>query len=87
MEEFSSMIEVPAETEITPDGPPEAMPRLSPEESKVFEALGPYPVHIDDLARNLSMESGKLSSVLLQLELKNIVRQSPGKFFSIKHKT
>jgi len=52
----------------------------------VFEALEPYPVHIDDLARKLSMKSGRLSSVLLQLELKNIVQQSPGKFFSIAEK-
>ena len=46
-------------------------------------SFGGDPVHIDDLARKLSMESGRLSSVLLQLELKNIVQQSPGKFFSI----
>jgi hypothetical protein len=32
------------------------------------------------------MKSGRLSSVLLQLELKNIVQQSPGKFFSIAEK-
>jgi DNA processing protein len=83
MEEFSFIIEAPVETDTTADETPAKIPQLSLAESKVFEALGPYPVHIDDLARKLSMESGKLSSVLLQLELKNIVQQSPGKFFSI----
>jgi DNA processing protein len=47
----------------------------------VFESLEPYPVHIDDISRKLSIEPGKLSSILLQLELKGIAQQSPGKFF------
>jgi DNA processing protein len=57
-------------------------PPLSEEESTVFSALGPYPVHIDDLVRKLSVEPGKLASILLQLELKGMVHQSPGKLFS-----
>jgi len=52
----------------------------------VFNALGPYPVHIDDIARKLSMGPGKLSSILLQLELKGTVQQSPGKLFSLAPK-
>jgi DNA processing protein len=48
----------------------------------VFESLEPYPAHIDDIARKLSIEPGRLSSILLQLELKGIAQQSPGKFFS-----
>jgi len=52
------------------------------EEKVVFEALGPYPVHIDDLVQTTSMEPGKLSGILLKLELKGIVNQAPGKFFS-----
>ncbi len=56
---------------------------LSPGESVVFEALGPYPVHIDNLVRKLSIEPGKLSSILLQLELLGLVQQSAGKHFSL----
>jgi DNA processing protein len=59
------------------------LPRLSTEELAVFESLGPYPVHIDDLARKLALEPGKLSSLLLKLELKGIIHQAPGKFFSV----
>jgi len=55
---------------------------LSSDESIVFDALGPYQIHIDDLIRKTSMGSGKLSSILLKLELKGIVQQSPGKFFT-----
>ena len=55
---------------------------LSAEESAVFKMIEPYPVHIDALVRKLSMEPGKLSSILLQLELKGMVHQAPGKLFS-----
>ncbi len=53
-----------------------------PEEGMVLEALSPYPVHIDVLIRRLAMEPGYLSGLLLQLELKGLVRQDPGKMFS-----
>ena len=62
------------------------IPPLSEEESLVFKALGPYPIHIDELMRKLDMNPGPLSSILLQLELKGIVAQSPGKLFSIEIK-
>jgi len=61
----------------------EELPEFSTDESQVFEALGPYPVQIDELVRKLTMEPGKLSSILLQLELKQVVQQTPGKFFLI----
>lgn len=60
------------------------VPPLTPEETEVFKALGPYPMHIDDLGRKLSADPGKLSSILLQLELKGVVQQDPGMLFSIQ---
>lgn len=60
------------------------VPALSSEETLVLRSLSPYPVHIDELARKISMESGKLSSILMQLELKGMIQQSPGKLFSIE---
>jgi len=59
-------------------------PQLSDEQVQVVKALGTYPVHIDELIRKLSINPGNLSSILLQLELKGIVVQSPGKMFSIE---
>lgn len=59
------------------------LPQLTDDETRIFKILSPYPVHIDNLARKTAMEPGRLSSMLLQLELKGIVRQSPGKLFSL----
>ena len=59
-------------------------PLLSPEELPVYNALGPYPIHIDDLVRKLAMAPGRLSGILLQLELRGIVHQAPGNLFSLK---
>jgi DNA processing protein len=59
---------------------------LSQQEMLVYDALGPYPEHIDDLVRKISLEPGKLSSILLKLELDGIVQQHPGKLFSIQER-
>jgi DNA processing protein len=55
---------------------------MTPEEQKVFNRLPPYPTHIDNLVRKLSLPAGELSSLLLHLELKGLATQSPGKLFS-----
>jgi DNA processing protein len=55
---------------------------LSEAEASVFENLSVYPIHVDDLTRQLKLEAGQLSSILLSLELKGLVRQDPGKLFS-----
>jgi len=55
---------------------------LSADEEKILNELGPYPIHIDKLVRQVSFSAGKVSSLLLQLELKGLVTQSPGKLFT-----
>jgi DNA processing protein len=82
MEELSHVIKTPAEQDKPADNKMKKIISLSPDEMRVFESLEPYPVHIDDLIRMLSMEPGRLSSILLQLELKGMALQSAGKFFS-----
>ncbi|MDL1963235.1 MAG: DNA-processing protein DprA [Deltaproteobacteria bacterium] len=59
-------------------------PSLPLEEKLVFDALDSYPVHIDDLVQKTSMKPGKLSGILLKLELEGIVHQAPGKLFSVE---
>jgi DNA processing protein len=54
---------------------------LNPEETRLLDAMGPYPVHIDVLARRCNLEIGAMSAILLQLELKGAVVQEPGKYF------
>ncbi len=70
----------PAQRPAGPSSP--QLPALSPEEAEVFGILEPYPLHIDDLVRKLSMVPGKLAGILLKLELMGIVQQLPGKYFS-----
>lgn len=60
---------------------------LSPAESQVLKALEPYPVHIDELSRKVKIDTGKLLGILLKLELQDMVKQSPGKLFSLDVKT
>jgi DNA processing protein len=56
---------------------------LAPAEQTVYNILSAYPEHIDTIIRKTHIESGKLLSVLLQLELKGIVQQLPGKYFAL----
>jgi len=83
IEELSPLIQAYAATD-EKNKKMDKLPPLSSEESLVLKELGPYPVHIDEIVRNISMESGKVSGILLRLELKEIVDQAPGKLFSIK---
>jgi len=62
---------------------PAAKPTLSSDERKVLAVLEPYPLHIDDLVRRLAIDAGKLAGLLLQLELKGLIKQSPGKLFTL----
>jgi DNA processing protein len=66
-----------------PARPPAKPALLTADETRVYEAIGPYPKHIDELVREISMEPGRVSSILLKLELEGLVQQIPGKFFTI----
>ena len=50
----------------------------------LLKTIGPYPVHIDELARRCQQTVGNLCAVLFELELKGAVCQEPGKFFHAK---
>ncbi len=85
LEELTVFIEhvtAPAKPEdINSTTKPRAM--LAPEETAVYKILSPYPEHIDTIVRKANIEPGKLLSLLLQLELKGMVQQMPGKYFAI----
>ena len=57
------------------------LPPMEDNEKKVYELIGDYPVHIDDIVREGKMEPGAASAVLMRMELKGIIRQLPGKLF------
>ena len=53
-------------------------------EKILFELLGETPLHIDAIIRESQLDPGKVSSLLLDLELKGLISQWPGKCFSKK---
>ncbi|MDY6879015.1 MAG: DNA-processing protein DprA [Desulfatiglans sp.] len=56
-------------------------PDMDAREKKVYEILGDYPIHIDQIVRTGEMDPGEVLSILMKMELKGIVRQMPGKMF------
>jgi DNA processing protein len=87
VEELSQVFHPPAAAKISVKPASPQIPKLSAEEAGVFKILEPYPLHIDDLVRKLSMEPGKMAGILLKLELLGIVQQLPGKYFSKEDKS
>ncbi|MEW5901116.1 MAG: DNA-processing protein DprA [Acidobacteriota bacterium] len=55
---------------------------MSAEEKRVFDGLkADEPVHIDELVERHNVSVSEILSLLLNLELKGLVRQAPGKLF------
>ena len=54
---------------------------LSAEEKQILEALDMMEVHVDELIRKCGLPSAVVSSTLLRLEMRKLVRQLPGKCF------
>jgi DNA processing protein len=54
---------------------------LSPEEEQLFDLLTEEPMHVDAIAQTLGRPVFVVLSQLLQLELKNLIAQLPGKKF------
>lgn len=59
-------------------------PALSEEEKALYEMLSETPLHIDAIIRESRFDPGKVSSLLLHLELKGVIAQWPGKCFTRK---
>jgi DNA processing protein len=57
---------------------------LGREEETLYKLLGETPLHIDAIIRESQLDPGKVSSLLLNLELKGLISQWPGKCFSKK---
>ncbi|MDL1957948.1 MAG: DNA-processing protein DprA [Deltaproteobacteria bacterium] len=59
-------------------------PELSPEEQEVFDKLGPYPQHIDDIAHLCGQSVAQVSGLLLRMELKDLIQAFPGQIYQLK---
>jgi DNA processing protein len=60
---------------------PRAPVAMTDEEKMLCDILTGEPEHIDDLSRRLSLSPARALSLLLNLELKGVVRQAEGKMF------
>jgi DNA processing protein len=57
------------------------LPPLSEEERRVYDAIEPTETSIDEITEKTGLPSSAVSSTLLRLELKRLVKQLPGKYF------
>ena len=57
------------------------LPELNPEERIVYDAIRSTETPIDQIAATSELPAATVSSVLLRLELKRVVKQLPGKYF------
>jgi DNA processing protein len=57
------------------------LPPLSAEERRVYDAIEPTETSIDDITEKTCLPVATVSANLLQLELKRLVKQLPGKYF------
>src|SRR4051812_32858949 len=69
------------EAKPSPQAAVRPLPPLSDEERRVFGAIDATETSIDDIAARSELPSAVVSSTLLQLELKRLVKQLPGKYF------
>jgi DNA processing protein len=69
------------ESKPAPQATTRALPIMTDEEKSVYAAIGESETSIDDIATGADLPSGIVSSTLLRLELKRLVKQLPGKYF------
>jgi DNA processing protein len=58
---------------------------LSEDEMRVYKNLSNEPVHIDQLINTTCLTSSQVLSILLNLEIKDLVYQLPGKYYQINN--
>ena len=69
------------ETKPLPEAAARTLPALSDEERRVYDAIQSTETAIDDIGQKCELPSATVSSALLRLELKRLVKQLPGKYF------
>ena len=69
------------DTKPSPEAAVRPLPPLSEEERRIYDAIEQTETPIDDIAAKSELPTSMVSSILLQLELKRLVKQLPGKYF------
>jgi DNA processing protein len=57
---------------------------LTDNEERIKSYLSYEPLYIDELTKKSDMDAGKVSSLLLSLEIKHVIKELPGKNFVLK---
>ena len=60
-----------------------ALPPLEEDEKRIYDTLGDYPIHIDQIVRYSKMDASQVAGLLTRLELKGVIKQLPGKMFVV----
>ncbi len=74
-----TLLDVPSTTVGGGDPVP---PRLTPQEQRTYEALGTDERSLEQLCETANLPAGLVSSALISLQLKGLVRQLPGAIFA-----
>jgi DNA processing protein len=69
------------EAKPSPDAAARPLPLLSEDERRIYDAIEATETSFDDITEKTHLSSATVSSNLLQLELKRLVKQLPGKYF------
>jgi len=59
---------------------------LKPQEEKIYSVLSSKARHIDEIVRDVHLSVSQISSILTKLEIKNLVKELPGKMFVKKRR-
>ena len=57
------------------------LPALTPDEECILRCITSEPRHIDVIMNESRLAAGRLSGVLITLELKGLAKQLPGKYY------
>jgi DNA processing protein len=69
------------EAKPAPGAAARTLPVMTDDERRVYESIRETETSIDDIAEKAELPDGAVSSTLLRLELKRLVKQLPGKYF------
>lgn len=68
---------------LSPKAPAVDLEALNDREKNIFQVLQKTPMHMDDIAATVAYSCEETGAILLNLELKHIVKQLPGKYFAV----
>ena len=72
----------PIKNDVSAAEPEETEPVLTGGEKLVFECISPgEKIHIDEIIRNIPLETAEISSLLTMIELKGLVSRLAGNFY------